>query len=231
MTRLATGDIWQATLASLRPRLGDLIAVAAPFTLLVDVVVSLFGPEPPTTLAQLTPRTLLVVGVIPAIIGGIAQLAVARLVAQPDEAPRLALGAALAALPVYLAALVLAALPTGFGFLLFIVPGVYLTARLFLVLPIAAIERPGVVAAITRSWALTAGQGWSIVLFLVLMVLFVFGLTVLAAGVGAALASVLTVVGLKVVGSFVVALLTATVAMLASIGTAAAATVIYLKLR
>lgn len=231
MARLATGDIWQATIASLRPRLGELIAVAAPFTLFVDMVVTMFGPAPPTTVAGLTPRTLLILAIIPGLIGGIAQLAVARLVAQPDEAPRLALGAALAAMPFYVGAVLLAALPTGLGFLLFILPGLYLTARLFLVVPIAAIERPGIFPTIERSWKMTAGQGWPILLFLVLMVLFLLGLSVLASGVGAALGSVLTVIGLKAVGGFVAALVAATVAMLASIGTAAAATVIYLKLR
>jgi hypothetical protein len=228
---LRTGEIWQATLTVLRPSWWTLFAIAAPFTLFVDMVVTLYGPKPPTTMAEFAPRVVVLLIVVPGVIGAIAQLAVAHIIARPGETPRVALAAALAALPAYVGAVVLAAVPTGLGLLLLVVPGLYIAARLFLVVPIAVVERGGAVAILRRSWAMTRDVAWTLLLFIVLAVLFVVGLSVLASGVGAALASVLTVMGLQPVGAFVAALVTAVLATVASIAGAAASTVIYLKLR
>ncbi|MFZ4690081.1 MAG: glycerophosphoryl diester phosphodiesterase membrane domain-containing protein [Polymorphobacter sp.] len=228
---LKPAQIWSATLAALRPDFWTLFAVAAPFTLLVDMVMALYGPAQPTTMAELTPRVVLILVLIPALIGAIGQLTVAHLVAMPGEPPRRALGAALAAWPAYVAVLLLSAFPTGLGFLLLIVPGLYIAARLFLVVPVAVLERPGALVVLRRSWELTDGKGWAIAWFLVLAVLFLLGASFLSAGVGAALASVLTLAGLKPVGVFVAALITAVLATVFAIASAAAATVVYLKVR
>lgn len=228
---LKLAEIWQSTLIVLRPTWGTLFAVAAPFTLLVDMVVSLFGPAPPTTMAEFTPRVALVLLLIPALIGAIAQLAVAHIIAVPGETPRAALTASLAVFPVYVAALLLVAAPTGLALLAFILPAIYIMARLFLAVPIAVLERPGAIEILRRSWRMTRADAWSLFLFLLLAILFGFGLSILSSGVGAALASVLTLVGLKPVGTFVAALVPATLACLFSIAIAAASTVVYLKLR
>ncbi|WP_188761343.1 hypothetical protein [Sandarakinorhabdus glacialis] len=218
-------------MAVLRPQFWTLFAIAAPFTLLVDVALTLFGPEPPKTPAELTPRIAVVIILIPALIGGIAQLAVAHLIARPEDTPRVALAAAFAVLPAYLGAVLLSGIPTGIGLLLLVIPGLYIAARLFLIVPIAVVERLGMIAILKRSWTLTEGHAGSILLFLLLAILFLFGATVLASGVGAALGSVLTLAGLKAVGTFVAALASALVGMILSIAVTAAATVIYLKLR
>nr|WP_310522843.1 glycerophosphoryl diester phosphodiesterase membrane domain-containing protein [Polymorphobacter sp.] len=231
MPTLKSSEIWQATLTVLRPQFWSLFAIAAPFTLLVDMVVSLFGPEPPKTVAEFTPKAALLLIALPGVIGAIAQLAVAHMIACPDEAPRRALAAGLAVLPAYLGAVALSAIPTGLAFLLLIIPGLYITARLFLIVPAAVLERGNSVAIIKRSWEMTKPVGWTILLFLVLAILFLLGISVLASGVGAALASVLTLMGLKSVGAFVAALVTAVVTTVFSIASAAASTVIYLKLR
>lgn len=231
MGTLRTSEIWQATVTVLRPQFWTLFAVAAPFTLLVDMVASLFGPEPPRTVAELTPRVAVLLVLIPGLIGAIAQLAVAHMIALPAEAPRRALAAAALALPAYLAAVLLSALPTGLGFLLLVVPGLYITARLFLIVPVAVLERGNALHVIRRSWTITAPEAWTILFFLVLAVLFMLGVSVLASGVGSALGSVLAVMGLKPVGSFVAALVMAVVTTFFSIASAAASTVIYLKLQ
>lgn len=228
---LAASAVWQSTLASLRPNFWTLFAVAAPFTLLVRMVLALYGPELPSTMADLTPRSALFLIVVPALVGAIAQLAVAHMVGRPGEPPRAALAAAFAVLPAYLAALLLTALPTGLGFLLLIVPGLYLSARLFPVLPIAAIERLGPAELLRRSWAMTDGAGWSIAWFLVLGTLALLGLSFLGSGIGAALGSVLTLAGLKSVGSFAAALVTSVLGTVFAIASAVAATVIYDKLK
>lgn len=227
---LKVGDLIQETLAAIRPDFWTFFAVAAPFTLLIDMVLSLYGPPQPRTIADLTPRIAVILVLIPGVIGAIAQLAIAHMVAQPGATPRAALGAALPALPVYIAALFLTAIPTGIGFLALVVPGVYLAARLFPVLPIAAVEAPSSIAAIRRSWDLTAGHGWPIAAFIALAILFLLGASALGAGIGSALALLLTAAGLKVVGGFLAALVNAILATLFSIAGATAAAVIYRKL-
>jgi hypothetical protein len=216
--------------AALRPAFWTMFAIAAPFTLLVDMVLALYGPAQPQTMAELTPRAVLILLVIPALIAAIAQLAVAHLVVRPGEAPRTALSAAFAALPVYVGVLLATALPTGIGYLLLIVPGLYLSARLFLMVPAAVVERGGVMATIRRSWDLTADSAWAIALLLVLGILFIFGASVLATGLGAAIASVLTVMGLKSVGVFIAALFPALLATVVAIASATASAVTFRRL-
>ncbi len=230
-TGLTAGRIWQDTLGALRPGFWTLFAVAAPFTLLVDMVLTLFGPEAPKKLADMTPGVSLVLFIIPALIGAIAQLAVAHLVARPDAAPRVALAAAFAAMPAYILALMISAIPTGFAFLLLIVPGLYLVARLFLVVPVAVLEPGPPMAILRRSWDMTAPHAWTILWFLLLALLFLLGAAVLSTGVSSAFGSVLTLLGAKSVGNFVAALLPAVVSAVFSMASAAASTVVYLRLR
>ncbi len=230
-TGLTAGAIWQDTLAALRPAFWTLFAVAAPFTLLVDMVLSLFGPEAPRKLADITPGVALVLFVIPGLVGAIAQLAVAHMVARPDAPPRVALAAALAAMPTYVLTLLITAIPTGLAFLLLIVPGLYLVARLFLLLPVAVLEPGSATAILRRSWDMTAPHAWTLLWFLLLAALFLLGAAVLATGVASAMASVLTLLGAKSVGNFAAALLPAVISAVFSMASATASTVVYLRLR
>ena len=79
MTSLKVGEIWNGTVAALRPSFWTLVTVAAPFTLLVEMAMSLFGPEPPRSLAAMTPQLVILLIVIPGLIGAMAQLTVVRL--------------------------------------------------------------------------------------------------------------------------------------------------------
>jgi hypothetical protein len=230
-TGLTAADIWSAMLAVLRVDFWTLFALAAPFTLLVDMALAQFGPPQPTTIAGFTPQVAFILVLVPALIGAVAQLAVAHMAARPEAGARAALGAAFAVWPVFVAVLLLSAVPTGLGFLLLIVPGLYIAARLYLVLPIAVVERTGPMATLRRSWDLTADSAWTILWFFVLTILFLLGASLIAAGVAAALGSVFTLVGLKAVGVFAAALVTAFMAAVFSVASAVASTVIYLKLR
>ena len=102
--RLTAGAIWQETLAALRPDFWTMFAVAAPFTLLVSMVVALFGPPPPQKLDDLTPQVLLILGLLPNVIGAIGQLAVAHMVLRPGQTAGAALAAGFVALPAWLGA-------------------------------------------------------------------------------------------------------------------------------
>jgi hypothetical protein len=228
---LSAASIWTAMLEVLRADFWTLLAVAAPFTVMVDMVVAMFGPAPPKTREELTARVVLLLVVLPGLIGAVAQLAVAHMVARPQGGARAALAAAAAAWPLLIGALLLSAVPTTLGFVLLIIPGLYLMARLYLMVPVAVIERPAPIALLQRSWALTADHGWTILWFLALAILFLFGAAVLVGGVAAAVQSVLTLIGLKSVAGFAGSLINAALAAVFSIAGAVASTVIYLKLR
>jgi hypothetical protein len=214
----------------LRADFWTLFAVAAPFTLLVDMVTAMFGPAPPKTIEELTPKVVLLLIVLPGLIGALAQLAVAHLVLRPEAGARGALVAASNAWPLLVVALLISALPTTLGLLLLIVPGLYITGRLYLMVPVAVIERLAPMALLRRSWTLTADLGWTILWFLALAILFLLGVGLLVSGVAAALQSVLTLIGLKAVAGFAGSLINATLASVFSIAGAVAASVIYRKL-
>lgn len=227
---LTISAIWNGAVAELRRDFAVLFALAAPFTLLVSMAVQMFGPPPPTTIEEFTPKVAVVLLLVPSVIGAIGQLALAWLIATPGGTPRRALVVALRTLPGYLLAVLLITPATSLGLLLLVIPGLYLFARMFLVGPIMVVESLRPVAALRRSWTLTGPVGWTILLFLVLALLFVFGASVLASGVGAALGLLFTALGLKSVGGFVAALVAATISTVFTIGSAAAGVVIYQRM-
>lgn len=83
-----------------------------------------------------------------------------------------ALRTALRLLPLYLVANLLQSLAVFAGFMLFILPGVYLIARLICIAPVlAAGETRSPVALLARSWAITRGSGLRILLMLAIILL------------------------------------------------------------
>ena len=223
--------LWQGIVALLRADFAILFAVVAPFTLLVAMVVDLFGPAPPTKLAEFTPRVAVLLLLIPSVFGAFGQLAITALLARPGDMPRQALGRAAAALLPYLGAVLLITPLTTLGLVLLVVPGLYLFGRMVLVGPVLIVEGATPMAALRRSWALTAAHGGAILWFIVLAILFVLGTSVIASGIGAALAVVLSAVGLKSVGGFVAALVGAVVSTLFTMANAAAGMVIYRRVQ
>ncbi len=228
---MTASALWQGVVGVLRADFSLLFAVIAPFTLLVAMVVALFGPEQPTTFAEFTPRVAVLLFLVPSVIGALGQLALTALLAIPAMTPRQAIGRAATALLPYLVAVLIITPLTTVGLLLLFVPGLYLFGRMILVGPVIIVEHLRPVAALRRSWALTAPHGGAILWFIVLALLFVVGASVLASGIGAALAVVLTAVGLKGVAGFVAALVGAVISTLFTMANAAAAVVIYRRLQ
>ena len=76
-----------------------------------------------------------------------------------------ALVIAAALFPTYLTATILTGWATFAGFLLFIIPGLYLTGR-FAVLPAVIAQEPalGIIDAVKQTWATTRTCGWAIVI-------------------------------------------------------------------
>jgi hypothetical protein len=73
-------------------------------------------------------------------------------------------------LPGYVVANLAQGFAFGIGFVLFILPGFYLLARLSLIAPVAAAEqRANPVEQLQRSWVLTRGNGWRIFFMLAIL--------------------------------------------------------------
>lgn len=223
---LSAGGLWQATAARLNADLGMLLTVAAPFTLLVDVAVSLLGPPPPLKLADITPQVMLWNSLVPIVVGTIAALAVSRLAGRPGTTPRDALAAAFALFPAYLLAFLAYGLIGGFGLLLFLLPGLYIAARMLPLAAVAALEGGSAGTMLRRTWALTEGHGANLLWFLTIATFAaVFGL-LLAGAVAGAVASVATLLGAEPLGHFASAALGGFYAMLVSVAFAVAGVIV-----
>jgi len=80
------------------------------------------------------------------------------------------LKAALLLIPGYFVANMVQGIAFGIGFILFVLPGLYIIARLCLIAPVAAAEqRSNPIEQLQRSWTLTSGNGWRIMLMLVVL--------------------------------------------------------------
>lgn len=78
----------------------------------------------------------------------------------------------------------------GIGFLLCIVPGLFLLTFWSVVAPVTVIERPGVFSAFSRSVELVRGQAWAVFGTIVLVFLLVLAASIVAAIIGLALGDV-----------------------------------------
>jgi len=66
---------------------------------------------------------------------------------------------------------VLAGLLVLLGFFVLVIPGVILACMYWVAVPVAVVEKPGVIASLKRSAQLTSGEKWSV--FVILLLLFV----------------------------------------------------------
>lgn len=78
-------------------------------------------------------------------------------------------------LPVFAVAM-LVGLAIGVGFILLIIPGLWLMCRLWVAIPVAVVERAGVLGAMNRSDELTAGSRWRIFGLAILILIVQIGL-------------------------------------------------------
>lgn len=184
MVKFDMGAAWDDTLLLLKSHTALIGAIAAVFLFLPALAVAWFGPvpvEPPAgadlnqtmeifreSFRQMIPGQVAIA--LCTLIGtaGILRLWLSRSGISVGEA----LTFALMVFPTMLAIQILCGIAIGFGFILLIVPGLYLIGRLALVAPAVAdrgIYNP--FEAIRTSWTLTQGNGWAIFFFLFLVAL------------------------------------------------------------
>ena len=107
----------------------------------------------------------------------------------------------------------LAGLGIGFGFLLLVVPGLFLLTIWAVIAPAIVVEHRGVIEAFGRSRELVRGNGWQV--FGVLFVVFVI-VAVVGAILGAIGAAIVSGIGGRILGNVIAQTLTAPIGALAA---------------
>lgn len=165
-------DVWEDTLRLLRRHGALLAAIAGVFVFLPALAMTLFlpPPEPASPDPSQMMRVLLdcyraaapwfLVQSIVSLVGTAAML---RLVFAREGSVGEALVFGLLLLPFYFLLSLLSAIIVSVGFLLLIVPGLYLIGR---IAPAPAVmvaeQRRNPIDALTRSFAITKGKGWAV---------------------------------------------------------------------
>lgn len=215
---------WDDTVRMLRANAGLLAAIAGVFLFLPALLIARYKPQPEQTpdmefaqffemmsayLQDAWPWLLLtnllnMVGIISIYL---------LLLAPPGLTVGAAVRRALPILPFYYLMTLALNLAVGVGFLLLIVPGIYLLGRLVLTSPILVVETPRApFTAFERSWRMSRGRGWTIAL-LVILVYLVAGIVTFAikAGLGTILLIAMAALGSQNVGALLTAALEAAV--------------------
>ena len=178
--RFSYSAIWEDTVRLLRAHASLAVALAGVFLFLPSLLVSYLLPMPQTTDANEMIRQF---GeyfsnnagwiMLSGICGMAGTLSILMLVFRsPGIAVGGAIAAAVALLPFYFVANLIAFIPIMLGVLLFIVPGLYLLGRFLPIAPVMVAEgQRNPLSVAGRSWALTRRRGWAVVgLFLLVFV-------------------------------------------------------------
>lgn len=191
MAKFTQNAVWADTLRLTRTHWVALIAIAGVFNFLPTLLVNHFFPmpDPPVDVDLQTRFQLMVdyyranglVIVLQSFVTMVGSAAMLRLVFARGGTVGGALAYAIALLPAYSILVVLVNLAVGIGFMLLIVPGIYLWGRLLPAGPaMVAEERRNPVDALKRGFALSEGHGW-LIAGLYLLVLIPCGIVVLVA--------------------------------------------------
>lgn len=169
--KLSYSAVWADVTALLRSHASLIATVAGVFIFLPALLIAYFLPQPEGAtsvdrLVQLWGEYMsanwhwLLINRIAVMIGSISIL---LLLFARGVTVGAAIAAALALLPAYFIASFLGSAAIGLGFMLLIVPGLYLIGRLGPLNAVVVAEtHRNPIAALRRCWALTAGQGWAI---------------------------------------------------------------------
>jgi len=182
VAKFTQNAVWADTLRLTRTHWAALIAIAGVFNFLPTLLVNHFYPMPdPPADADLQARFQLMIDyyrahslviVLQSFIVMIGSSAMLRLVFARHGTVGGALIFAITLLPVYSILVVLTNLAVGVGFMLLVVPGLYIWGRLLPAAPaMVAEERRNPIDALKRGFALSEGQGWLILgLYLLVMI-------------------------------------------------------------
>lgn len=191
--KLDYSSVWRTTQSQLNSHREGVGAISGLFLFLPDWIARLFAGQPDLQGASTPAQMLLAfqdfyfenwpVLLPTGLLGFFGAVAIYVLLTRNDlSTVGSALGKALALLPFYFLVQLSGGLVMLGGFLLFILPGMYLSGRLTPLGPIVVAETErGFSGAFSRAWELTRGNGWS-VFFLTLIVALVASLTAMIIG-------------------------------------------------
>jgi hypothetical protein len=174
VAKFTQNAVWADTLRLTRTHWAALIAIAGVFNFLPTLLVNHFYPmgDPPVD-ADVQTHIQFVLDyyqhnalpvVLQSFVVMIGSAAMLRLVFAHGGTVGAALLFGIALLPVYSILLVLENLAVGAGFMLLVVPGLYLWGRLLPAGPaMVAEERRNPIDALQRGWALSEGHAWIII--------------------------------------------------------------------
>jgi hypothetical protein len=192
VAKFTQNAVWADTVKLMRTHWAALIAIAGVFNFLPTLLVNHFFPmgDPPVD-ADIQTHIQFVLDyyqqnalpvVLQSFVVMIGSAAMLRLVFARGGTVGGALRFAIALLPAYSILIVLVNLAVGAGFILLIVPGLYLCGRLLPASPaMVAEERRNPIDALKRGWALSEGHGW-LTFGLYLLVAIAVGIVMLAIG-------------------------------------------------
>lgn len=229
---LGVGEIVDATFTVYRRRFGPMLAIVL-MLVFIPFLVSLVGGcslDSGGTTTCTSPIGWLgyYVGVVGSMVAGVAAVLVAAgAYADVPSDWRSAMSAGIRRIIAIIAATIVAGVLMAIGFVLLIIPGIFVLVSLAVVWEALIIEGIGPMESIKRSWRLVAGERWRVfgagLLVIVLMVIFV--------GVVSAVIALILSAGLGVSGGMTGYLVQQVASLLSIPLTAALGTVIYLDLR
>jgi hypothetical protein len=195
MNKFDMGKAWSAASGLVASHRDLILAIAGVFLFLPPALVGIFGPPAPAVEGLPAPEMLAVLRqyygdmlpyfLVTAVLGSIGTIAIARLYLGSRG---MTVGATLVfALTVVITTVVaglISGIAVGLATLLLIVPGLYLYARFAMVLPhVATTGDKNPLALLQGSWNATRGNGWRLVVYLVLIVIIGIVIYLLASGV------------------------------------------------
>jgi len=191
------GAAWTATLAFLRDNISTLLPVGAAFLFLPQLLFqfSTQGVVPGDDMSGQEAVSFLLKLVALMLASVVGQVTITKLaIGRNDESTvGSAIAASLAIFVPVVVATMLQSVAVFIGTLLFIVPGLYLIGRLLFTMPVMADGENGPLTALKRSWALTDGNGFRLLAYLLVLILGFVAVTLLLGGLGAAVGVITTV--------------------------------------
>lgn len=198
---LSYSAVWADTVALLRRHASLVATVAGVFLFLPGLLVAYFLPQPEgaASVERLIAAWSDYMGanwpwlLLNSLAGMVGSIAILLLLFARDISVGGAIAAAFVLLPAYFVASFLGNLGIALGFMLLILPGLYMIGRLGpLNAVIVAETHRNPIAAIRRCWALTRGQGWAIAGLILLIAI----AATIAVGAAATLLGILFVLAL-----------------------------------
>jgi hypothetical protein len=212
MATWTIGSVWQETRDIVRANAWAFAPIAAAFVLLPYLLAARFFPDERTSVLDTPTTETAIASFVVSLIGIVAEVSILLMVLRGGERPlRDVIGEAVRLTPAMFALKLLTSLATVLGLLAFVLPGLYILARLAPAVPAMVAERLGVLDSLRRGWGLGRENVWRILGFILLVCVAALGAVFLLSAVAAAAGLVLKVFGVEGGDRMLVLLATATI--------------------